>query len=256
VDNDLAHARLDQCEAVIARGLRTFAEVGAALMTIRDQRLYLASYATFENYCQERWKFSRPRAYQLIDAARVSPMVDTRGLPAPANERQARELAPLLDDPDELRDVWEETLEKTGGQPTAKDIAATREKRKPEPVSEPREDYEADPWSDDERDLLKRLRDGETVIVSMRQDAHPNLINWAANAGLYVRIDRRSDWGNPFEMPGDGDRDTVIAHYAAYYLPWKPSLLARLGELRGKALGCWCAPEPCHGDVLKARAEG
>lgn len=23
-----------------------------------------------------------------------------------------------------------------------------------------------------------------------------------------------------------------------------------LHELRGKTLGCWCHPEPCHGDVL------
>ena len=24
----------------------------------------------------------------------------------------------------------------------------------------------------------------------------------------------------------------------------------RLAELDGKTLGCWCAPNPCHGDVL------
>ena len=27
-------------------------------------------------------------------------------------------------------------------------------------------------------------------------------------------------------------------------------LLAALPELQGKVLGCWCAPLPCHGDVL------
>jgi len=109
-------------------------------------------------------------------------------------------------------------------------------------------------WTDDERDLLKRLRDGETVVVSLR-GAHNNLIEWADAAGLYMRIDRRTPWGNPFETPADGDRDTVITNYAEHYLPYKPSLLAKLPDLRGKALGCWCAPEPCHGDILKARAE-
>lgn len=109
-------------------------------------------------------------------------------------------------------------------------------------------------WSDDERDLVKRLRSGETIVVTLR-GSHNNLIEWADAAGLYVRIDRRSPWGNPFELPADGDRDTVIANYAEHYLPHKPSLLERLPELRGKALGCWCAPEPCHGDVLKERAE-
>ena len=30
----------------------------------------------------------------------------------------------------------------------------------------------------------------------------------------------------------------------------KPELLARLPELEGKILACWCKPEACHGDVL------
>lgn len=109
-------------------------------------------------------------------------------------------------------------------------------------------------WTDDERALLKPLRDGEIVVVSLR--AHTNLIGWAESASLYERIDRRTPWGNPFEMPDDGDRATVIASYEKYYLPNKPSLLSKLDSLRGKALGCWCAPEPCHGDVLAAWAEG
>lgn len=109
-------------------------------------------------------------------------------------------------------------------------------------------------WSDDERDLLKRIRNGETIVVSLRGQ-HNNLIDWADTAGLYMRIDRRTDWGNPFEMGPDGDRDTVIRNYEAHYLPHKPSLLSKLDTLRGKALGCWCAPDPCHGDVLKARAQ-
>jgi Domain of unknown function (DUF4326) len=110
-------------------------------------------------------------------------------------------------------------------------------------------------WSDDERELLKRLRAGETVVVSMRTEGHPNLYRWAEDADLFVRIDRKSDWGNPFEMPADGDRETVIANYEDHYLPYKPSLLSRLPDLSGKALGCWCAPEQCHGDILKRWAE-
>lgn len=110
-------------------------------------------------------------------------------------------------------------------------------------------------WGDEERDLLKLLRAGETVVVSMRDGRHNNLIGWADAAGLYMRIDRRTPWGNPFELPGDGDRDTVIRNYAEHYLPHKPSLLSQIADLRGKALGCWCAPELCHGDVLKASAD-
>lgn len=109
-------------------------------------------------------------------------------------------------------------------------------------------------WSDEERDLLKRLRAGEAVVVTLRGQ-HNNLIEWADAAGLYMRIDRRTEWGNPFETPADGDRETVIENYAEHYLPNKPSLLGKLESLRGKALGCWCAPEACHGDVLKEATE-
>jgi len=108
-------------------------------------------------------------------------------------------------------------------------------------------------WSDDERSLLKQLRDGETIVVSLR--SHTNLIAWATDAGLYERVDRKSPWGNPFALPDDGTREQVIEAYAEYYLPHKPSLLTKLDTLRGKALGCWCVPEPCHADVLKAAIE-
>jgi len=53
----------------------------------------------------------------------------------------------------------------------------------------------------------------------------------------------------------DGDRAAVIARYRDGHLRVRADLLARLGELRGKALGCWCAPEPCHADVLIGELE-
>ena len=81
-------ARLDECEATIERGLKTFTEVGQALMEIRDARLYRGKYGTFEAYCEVRWAISRPRAYQLIEAAgAVSTMVDKIDVPPPTSER-------------------------------------------------------------------------------------------------------------------------------------------------------------------------
>jgi hypothetical protein len=50
-------SRLETLERVIESGLRTFVEVGEALMEIRDQRLY--QDATFEDYCRERWGISQ-----------------------------------------------------------------------------------------------------------------------------------------------------------------------------------------------------
>lgn len=56
-------------------------------------------------------------------------------------------------------------------------------------------------------------------------------------------------WGNPFRVGIDGDRAEVIKMYEAY-IRSSPELMARLGELEGKTLGCFCRPKRCHGDVL------
>ena len=62
---------LDRLEAVIDRGIQTFAEVGSALLVIRDDRLYRATHATFEAYCRERWDMTRCHANRVIGAARI-----------------------------------------------------------------------------------------------------------------------------------------------------------------------------------------
>ncbi len=64
-----------------------------------------------------------------------------------------------------------------------------------------------------------------------------------------VYIGRSSKWGNPFEIGKDGTRREVIEKYEEW-VKTQPELMASLSELRGKVLGCWCAPKPCHGDVL------
>lgn len=64
-----------------------------------------------------------------------------------------------------------------------------------------------------------------------------------------IYIGRGSKWGNPFEIGKDGTREEVIEKYRLYILN-KPELLNSLPELKGKTLGCFCKPKPCHGDVL------
>ena len=247
---------LAECEIVIERGLGVFIETGEALMTVRDNRLYRAEFATFEDYCSRRWALEKAHAYRLIDSARVVEMISSPigdeihsedDVDIPATESQARELAPLLDDPEELREVWHETIERTDGKPTAAAIKAVREERDASRESPP-------VWSESELRMRAEVEAGRVIVASLRGE-HRNLVGWAEASGRYVRIDRRTEWGNPFEMPADGDRATVIANYRDHYLPHKPTLLANLHALVGKVLGCWCAPEACHGDVLKARAE-
>jgi hypothetical protein len=108
--------------------------------------------------------------------------------------------------------------------------------------------------TEEERVLLARLDDGETIVVNKKR--HSDLLAAEVKArDKLVNIDRKSAWGNPFIIDEDGDRGTVIAYYRDKYLPWKPSLLAQIPSLRGKVLACWCFPEPCHGDVLAELAD-
>lgn len=69
----------------------------------------------------------------------------------------------------------------------------------------------------------------------------------AAPAGS-VYIGRPSQWGNPFAI-GLDDRATVIDKYRRY-IAVHPELVDQLRDENPTALVCWCAPLPCHGDVL------
>ncbi len=109
-------------------------------------------------------------------------------------------------------------------------------------------------WSDYERDAREKAEAGQAVVIHLAK--HQGLRVWAEERGLYVRCDRQTLWGNPFVLGDDGDREAVIRKYAFYYLPYKNKLLAELPTLAGKVLGCWCAPEACHCDVLARRANG
>lgn len=70
-----------------------------------------------------------------------------------------------------------------------------------------------------------------------------------------VCIGRPSKWGNPFRIGVDGTREQVIAKLKRIY-DENPELKAIVkAELKGKVLGCYCKPLPCHGDVLSAIAD-
>ena len=113
---------LARYEGTIYEGLSTFFEVGKALIEIRNRKLYRADYRTFEHYCRERWNISRPRAYQLIDAADVVDDLSTHGRQIlPANEHQARALKAAP--PDQRPDIWQKAVDANNGKvPTAKQI--------------------------------------------------------------------------------------------------------------------------------------
>jgi len=71
-----------------------------------------------------------------------------------------------------------------------------------------------------------------------------------------VYIGRPGPWGNPFSWKSGTlatfmcTKEDCLPKYEKW-LRAQPDLVRRVRkELAGKVLGCWCAPGPCHGDVL------
>lgn len=72
------------------------------------------------------------------------------------------------------------------------------------------------------------------------------------NAGGFcdVYVGRGTKFGNPYKIGQDGTRSQVVRMYADY-LESHPDLVeAAKRELKGKILGCHCAPRSCHAEIL------
>ncbi len=152
----VACPRLTELEEVITRGQKSFIEVGQALLEIRDSRLYRLSFSTFEDYCRERWGWSHQRVSQLVIGSEVATIVATSSSSLPQNESQARELAKLRDEPDVMREVWQEAVDRAGGQPTTLEIHEVREERAPS--------FRTRAATAERRDTIERLgREGHRV---------------------------------------------------------------------------------------------
>jgi hypothetical protein len=108
-------------------------------------------------------------------------------------------------------------------------------------------------WSDREKKLRHDLESGRTVVVNVRLATA--LVPWARAQNLLVRVDDGTEWACPFVVGEDGNRTEVNYKYARY-LQDKPGLLAKAATLKGKALGCHCVPEVCHGYVVRDLAHG
>jgi hypothetical protein len=111
-------------------------------------------------------------------------------------------------------------------------------------------------WTLDQSERKKLAEEGFCVVANLHDKTDTALVAWADANDRFVRIDRSTEWGNPFEIPADGEREEVVTKFARYYLPHKTGLLKKIPELRGKVLGCWCHPEECHGHVIAEMANG
>ena len=116
-------------------------------------------------------------------------------------------------------------------------------------------------WTTDPLARRAQVEAGQTIVTNVSVNSPDKaLVDWAKANGHFVYVGdneghtrhRRSDWFNPFKIGKENTeakRNQVCEQYAKR-LNNTPELLARLPELKGKVLGCWCYPKRCHGDHL------
>jgi len=106
----------------------------------------------------------------------------------------------------------------------------------------------------------------ERVVCVKVKNIHPhyqNLKEWMDDPqNLYIgrrgivfidniRFPKKdSKWANPFRIGKNGTREDVLKKYEIYVTSLISDKKLYIEEIRGKTLGCWCHPEPCHGDIL------
>jgi len=88
------------------------------------------------------------------------------------------------------------------------------------------------------------------------------VVHWKAEK-YDIFVGRPTVWGNPYTHRDGPTRAEIkvatVEEAIEKYEIWireRPGLLLLARQvLRGKVLGCWCKPGPCHGDVLARIAE-
>jgi hypothetical protein len=173
---------LDDLEGVIEKGIATFIDVGLALARIRDKRLYRETHGTFEEYCKDRWGFSRRTGYDLMQTAEIANSVQEV---AQVSREAARELAPLTDNPEQLQDAVRETVKAHGPKPTARQVREVV-KRKKAPARAPRGPSKAQREERGTRHA-ERIKESLAYIIGCQ---HPSTVfGWALDA-----LERDPDW--------------------------------------------------------------
>ena len=104
--------RYHELKAQVKRGAFQMAE---ALREIRDRKLYLAEYATFEDFVKSEYQMSDGYARRLIRSANTNDALISAGVEVlPTAPYQVKELS-KLEDPADVVEVWNEAVSRSGG---------------------------------------------------------------------------------------------------------------------------------------------
>ena len=88
---------------------------------------------------------------------------------------------------------------------------------------------------------------GKTRVVNIRKESCDVYIGRAGHG-------KDGYFGNPFRLDAEMARGGTLDRYRKYFyhrLSTDEEFRRRIGELQGKTLGCFCKPNPCHGDIIK-----
>lgn len=86
----------------------------------------------------------------------------------------------------------------------------------------------------------------KTTVVDIRHAKFDVYIGRAGNG-------ESGYFGNPFKLTDESQRAAVLEKYKIYFIERMQRdkfFKAKILELRGKVLGCFCHPMMCHGDVI------
>lgn len=80
------------------------------------------------------------------------------------------------------------------------------------------------------------------------------VVNARSGERFDVFIGRPSKWGNPYSVEKYGREGCLKAYKQSLWQRMKDPAYCKMmiDELDGKTLQCFCAPLPCHGDILMA----
>lgn len=87
----------------------------------------------------------------------------------------------------------------------------------------------------------------QTTVVNIRYEAYDIYIGRAGHG-------KDGYFGNPFRLTPGANRGSTLEHYRNYFytrLHTDEEFRKRIHALKGKRLGCFCKPFPCHGDIIK-----
>ncbi|GAB6120034.1 DUF4326 domain-containing protein [Dysgonomonas termitidis] len=91
----------------------------------------------------------------------------------------------------------------------------------------------------------------KTTVVNIRQNEYDVYIGRAGKG-------QDGYFGNPFPLEDKSARGSTLEKYKEYFhkrIQADPQFREKVHALKGKRLGCFCKPHPCHGDIIAGYLE-